>query len=298
MAWEPTEVMGTAWSVFKPHWGPLVGATFVAAFIQGTINNVVSRIVGSATGNPLSDPEQMQRLNNLNMEKVLQQVMIQTAIITVILYPVAAFFRAGVIKLMLNTARGNAPNFGDIFSGASKTLNLTIAMFLKGAIILVGFLLLIVPGIYASLALSQVEFFVVDRNMSPVDAIKASWSATEGQKGNIFLYGIVSFGVMLLGLLACCLGVLVAIPVIELGTAMIFTRITGTPGHGGGNPFAGYGPPGGMPPPPNYGPPGGYGPPPGGGYGQPPGGYGPPPGGGYGPPPGYGPPGGGYGGPR
>jgi hypothetical protein len=128
--------------------------------------------------------------------------------------------------------------------------------------------------------------------------MKASWAATSGQKGKLFLFGLVGVLLIIGGYLACCVGLFVAFPVMMVSMATIYLRLSGQWGGGG----MAYGPPGGYGAPGGYAPPGGYGAPPAGGFGAPPGGgYGPPPGGGggYGPPPGggggYGPPGGGFG---
>ncbi len=227
-SWEATEVMGQAWAIFKVHALVLVGATFVAALIQ----NILSRVVGTVTGAFVEIPASgltpgVGGVSGMETELILK-ILSAAAVGMVIVLPVTAFFRAGIIKLMLSPARGGVPNFGDVFGGASRTLPLLLAMILKGLIVFVGCLLLIIPGIYASFALSQVEYFVVDRQMGPIEAIQASWSATEGQKIGIFIYWLLSLVVAILGLLACCVGVLAAIPVIELGAAIIFTRITGT----------------------------------------------------------------------
>ena len=319
MDWEPTEAAGRAWEIVKAHFWPLVGAFVVVGVIQNVIQNALGQILGAV------DPTALQRVKNMDdVIRIYQDAAVKGGVVAIIMIPIQAFFAVGLKKISLSVARGGAPNFADIFTGGSRILPMVGAMFLKGIAITIGFLFLIVPGIWLALALSQVEYFVVDRNMGPIEAFKASMSATEGQKGKIFLYGLVSIGIGLLGLLACCIGILVAMPVIEVGSAIIFTRLTGTAvspdmfgGYGKGPPMGpyggppGYGPPGGgfggpppggfggPPPGGGYGPPGGGfgGPPPGGGYGPPPGGgYGPPPGGGYGPPGGgYGPPGGGYG---
>jgi hypothetical protein len=185
--------------------------------------------------------------------------------------------------------------------------------------IAIGFLLLIIPGIIVALGLSYATYFVADAGLGPIEALKASWAATNGSKGKLFLFGIVAFFIALAGVIACCIGIIPAVTLTMLAQAMIYVRLSGRGTTSGGfDPYAGGGgfaPQGGYGAPPQggYGGPpagGGYGgPPAGGGYGGPPagGGYGGPPqgGGGYGGPPqgggGYGPPGGGgggYGGPQ
>ncbi|NUO53380.1 MAG: hypothetical protein HOV80_31410 [Polyangiaceae bacterium] len=292
LPWEPGEVLSAAWEIVKVHWPVLIFGPFVGEFIAAMPGQVFSGI-----GVAMDDVQVAQVMNIVG---------------TLIGLAAGAFFNVGITRVFLSAARGEQPRFGDIFSGGNRFLALLGAQLLVGLCILVGFILLIIPGIYASLALSQTNYYVIDKNMGPIEAMQASWRATEGQKGNIFLYGLLSLLVLIAGMIACCVGLFPAGAVVGLGMAIIYTRISGTtgssqfqsyggpPGGGGwqGPPGGGYGPPGGGyggPPGGGYAPPGGgYGPP-GGGYGPPGGGYGGPPGGGYGPGAGYGPPGGGYG---
>ncbi len=267
--WEPGEVLSAAWEIVKVHWPVLIFAPFVGQLIAGVPGQVINGI-GAASGD--------------------QNVQIGMNLVGTLIGLVAgAFFNVGITRVFLSAARGEQPRFGDIFSGGNRFLALLGAQFLVGLCVIVGFLLLIIPGIYAALALSQTNYYVVDKNMGPIEAMQASWRATEGQKGNIFLFGLLSMLVILGGLLACCVGVFPAGAVVGLGAAIVYTRISGSTGSSqfqsyGGPPGGGWqGPPGGYGPGAGYGPPGaGYGPP-GGGYGPPGGGYGPP-GGGYGPP--------------
>ena len=157
------------------------------------------------------------------------------------------------------------------------------------------------------LAISQTTYFIVDKDLSLGDAVRASVEATRGKRGEIFVATLLGGLLLVAGAFACGLGLLVSVPVFMMIFPVIYARLTGQdPAATFGNPGGGYGAgPGwgyGGPPGGGYGGPpgGGSGGPAGGGYGGPPaGGYGGPPGGGYSGPPagGYGPTGGGYGGP-
>jgi uncharacterized membrane protein len=150
--------------------------------------------------------------------------------------------------------------------------------FLRSASIVLGLVLFIVPGVILALGFANAPFFVIDQNLGPIASLKASWQISEGQKGKLLLLALAEIGVTVLGLLACCLGIFVAVPVMMLARAIIYTKMSGTAPTPEAPPGA-YGPGGGYG---FYGPPGGHGP----------AGYGPPGGPGYGPPgpPGYGPP--------
>jgi hypothetical protein len=310
------EVIGQGWDLFKQHWVPLVFTMFLGGII-GQIPGVIPSVMQASGSFKPDDP-----------------ILISVNLVTSLLgFAIGQFFNVGYIKMWLTAIRGGTPQFGDMFSGGSRALPAIGAMFLTLIAFFLGYAACIVPGVIVALGLSFTQFFVVDQNMGPIDAMSASWRVTQGHRGNIFVFGLASVGIILLGLCACIVGVYPAIVVVSLAFAIIYMRLTGQ-AQGGGGPSTyggGYAPPapggfGAAPPAGGFGGPpagGGYGPPPGGGggyggpppgggggYGGPPpagGGYGPPPGGGggYGPPPGggggYGPPpggGGGYGGPQ
>jgi len=80
-------------------------------------------------------------------------------------------------------------------------------------IIFVGFLLLVVPGVIASLGLCFVLYLVIDRGAGPINALQESWRITKGSKWQLFLLFLVFFGLNLLGLLLLVVGILVTFPV-------------------------------------------------------------------------------------
>ena len=124
------------------------------------------------------------------------------------------------------------------------------------------------------------QFFVADADMGPIDAMKASWAATNGHKGKLFLLGLLSIPVMLVGMVACCVGIFATASIVMVAFAIVFVRLSGRGTTSSGYDPGGYGGGGYAPPGGGYPPAGGYGGPPqgGGGYGGPPQG---PQGGGY-----------------
>ena len=60
-----------------------------------------------------------------------------------------------------------------MFSGAGRFLPLLGVLFLTLLAVMLGYALLIVPGIILALGLSFAQFYVVDQKMGPIDALKA-----------------------------------------------------------------------------------------------------------------------------
>ncbi len=261
--WSVGEVMGLGWSLFKQHWGTFVGAGIMSQMFAGIPQQVpnILKTTGIITEN---DPAYWGILGGAALIGQL----------------IASFFQVGMTKIYLTTARGGRPEIGDLFTGGGQFLTMLGANLLMSIIISFGMVMLIIPGIIFGLGLSLTHFFIVDQNLGAVDAMKASWEATKGQKGSIFGFGFLAFFVIILGALACLVGILAAIPTVGLGMTIIYLRISGrgqpqstspaayaatqpygaSAGYGNPSPpYGGYG----APPPPPYGgkPGGGYGPP-------------------------------------
>ncbi len=96
---------------------------------------------------------------------------------------------------------------------------------LAGLIIVIGFLLLVVPGIIAAIGLGFAPYFVIDRASRPVEALKESWRITKGSKGQLFLFGLALIGLNLLGLLALVVGILVSVPVTWLAVTHAYRTL-------------------------------------------------------------------------
>lgn len=104
-------------------------------------------------------------------------------------------------------------------------LNFFVASLMYGVIVLVGFLLLIVPGIIFALMFSQYTFLIAEKGLGPIEALKESRRLTSGQKGRLFIWGFVEFLVLLGGLLLLFVGLVIAIPVIMMAQFYIYTKL-------------------------------------------------------------------------
>ena len=110
----------------------------------------------------------------------------------------------------LLAARGKHFEVRDLFEGFKSYLNVILASILMGAIIFLGILMLIVPGIILACRLAFVPFLVVDRKLTALDAITESWRMTKGYGWTIFGLAFVSFFIFIAGLLCLLVGVVFA----------------------------------------------------------------------------------------
>jgi uncharacterized membrane protein len=140
-----------------------------------------------------------------------------------------AFIGSGITIFCLNVARGRPYVFGDIFTGAPYFVSALIAQIAVTIAVLVGLVLLIVPGVILSLGLSMTMPLIVDRGLGPMEAISESWRITTGHKMNLFVFGLLAIGVLIVGLCACGVGFFLALPLLFIAQAYIYLRLTGQP---------------------------------------------------------------------
>lgn len=110
------------------------------------------------------------------------------------------------------------------FTGFWRYIGASALTFLA---VLAGFILLIIPGIIASLALSLTLYLVIDKGLGPVQSFKQSLALTKGHRWNLFLLTLALVGVNILGFLAFVIGLAVSVPVSMLAMAHAYRILAG-----------------------------------------------------------------------
>ena len=121
-----------------------------------------------------------------------------------LLFPI---FSYGVDWIYLKAIRDQEIDLKEMFIGFNNYVNIVLAHLLATAIIGIGFVFLIIPGIFFACRLVFVPYIVMDRNLDAVKAVEKSWQMTAGHGWKIFYMGVISFFIILLGLIMLIVGV-------------------------------------------------------------------------------------------
>lgn len=100
----------------------------------------------------------------------------------------------------------------DYFKGFEKFGQLLKLNLLIFVVVLLGLLMLVVPGIYFAVSYTFAHFFVWFFDMDPKEAIRLSRKTVSGNFAQIFLLYLVIAGINLLGILAFGVGILITMP--------------------------------------------------------------------------------------
>lgn len=135
---------------------------------------------------------------------------------------------AGLVKAALLIVDGRPVSLQAAFEGWDK-LQLVVASLLVSLATAIGFVLLVIPGIIVAYLMSFSTMFLVDRNLSAIDAIKASIDFTRSRVGDVLVFLLLAIVVVIIGLCLCGVGVLVAGPVALIGGAFTYRVLQGQP---------------------------------------------------------------------
>lgn len=134
--------------------------------------------------------------------------------------------RYGENYLFLQAIRDEEADLKVLFEGfKTKYLNIVLANLIVMALTLIGFMMLIIPGIIVLCRLAFVPYLVMDKNMEAMKAVEKSWQMTRGHGWTIFGMGVMSVFVFLGGLILCFVGVIFSLMWIHAAFASMYQSV-------------------------------------------------------------------------
>lgn len=132
----------------------------------------------------------------------------------------------GYLWVMYLISNGKKATFSNLFDLFERNyINAVLASFLVTCIIVIGFIALIIPGIYFAVKLFFVNILIIDKKMDPIQAIKASWKLTEGYFWNILGLTLMYIPIIIGGLLLLIVGIIPAVAWISASQAVMYNSI-------------------------------------------------------------------------
>jgi len=205
-----------AWELLKENLWPVVGISLLIMVISAVVNQIVGLISGPAVRGMILD----HHISPGRMGIVLATSMVGSPIYTVLM--------AGLFKYYLKLIRSEAPTFGDAFAGFGPlTGQLLLLGLVNGFLTTLGYLLCVVPGLYLSVSWMFALPLVIDRNLPFWDAMELSRKVTAKHfflmLAFLFVIGLLAIS----GVIACCVGLLVTVPLASLSLLYAYEDIFG-----------------------------------------------------------------------
>lgn len=211
------DAIGYGWRKFKENAGVMIAATLIVALgaiVLGILSEVIAPSPNFLTNSGEFDFEVGATIASLIAQTI-------TGTISYILY-------AMMIKGALDVVDGGRFDIGRAF-GALNIVKVLVAGLLVSLGTTIGTLLCILPGVAFSIFAFFTLYFVVDRDIDPIESIGASFTLVGRNLGNGLLTGLLSVLVVLAGALLCLVGLLAAFPIVTLAAAYAYRRFQGQP---------------------------------------------------------------------
>ena len=133
----------------------------------------------------------------------------------------------GAAWVFLKAVRGEVFEVKDMFSTFENIMNVVLAHLLQAALIAIGLVVFLVPGVILACRLAFVRYLVVDAKMEPVAAVKESWRLTRGHAWAIFAMGVLAVPISMAGLMLLGVGIIPAVMWIRASFASMYHAVTG-----------------------------------------------------------------------
>lgn len=148
-------------------------------------------------------------------------------LVTLAAWVIQIIVNIGLIKITLDIFDKGSGDFKDLFSGVQMLGNFILGSLLYSLIIIGGLLLFIIPGIIWGIKYQFFAYLIVDKKLGPVEALKKSGEITKGNKGNLFLLGLLSMLINFGGMLLLVVGLLATIPTTMMAMVYAYRKLMG-----------------------------------------------------------------------
>ncbi len=248
-AWEPTRidaggVLAIAWETYTNQFGILIGASLIwAAILFGmyVVSMVLFQVVTitfvgvAGNGGPA------------NFALFGFGIMALAFFLFILDVAIFLYLESGMALLWLRVARGENAEISNLFGGLRYFWRFLGVALIIGAISFAAYLIAILPmlifqnallglataipvflvSIIVSLRFWPLPFVIVDRDAGIIQALQDCPRATANNSLAVLVLALAGIGVYLLGVLACFIGVLAAVPLIRLFFAVAYCGMTG-----------------------------------------------------------------------
>ena len=200
---EMSKALKKGWEVVKANWKEIVLFTLVAMIVRsvpGAVANWVDRIG------------------------------ILAFLLRAIGWVVGLWVEMRLIQAALSWHKGSMVKVSFLWDDMEKDkqqfIQFMIASVVFGILVMIGMVLLVVPGVILALMMGMYAFLVVEKNMKGIDALKASKELTKGARWQLLGFGLLLLLLNMLGAVALLVGLLVTMPMSMVAGVEVYKQLS------------------------------------------------------------------------
>lgn len=135
-------------------------------------------------------------------------------------------FALAMLSVFFRVVDGHPPEFGQLTERFAHYLNFVATNILYGIAVILGFVLLIIPGIYLSMRLMYALTAVAEKNLDPMEAFRVSGVLTRGIIWKLIGFNIVLGLINICGALLLGVGLLFTVPMTSIALLLVYKKLS------------------------------------------------------------------------
>ncbi|WP_010583915.1 bL32 family ribosomal protein [Schlesneria paludicola] len=214
----PGEVISEAVRIWSKRW-PLLAAAFLlkcvliglpAVVLLGLFAIVQSAFVPNQQGND---------------DVVVGILLGGTLLLTLLTLALTTYLQAGSFVLHLKVARQQPASIGDLFAGGPYWSRMFVCGLLVNLMICLAAIACFIPSLIVQAIFLPYGYILVGENRSSLDCLSRSKELTDGNWGSLLLLVILSIACYYVGMIACYIGLVLTVPLVDLFSAVAYERM-------------------------------------------------------------------------
>lgn len=215
-----------AWQKFARNAVPLLVATLVFGLLLIVLNMLSSQLLQAVSPEASTVTEIGDSLLESTTRAIsgagIAALILSSLVQIVVSGVVASAYYGGLVDI----ANGQPVTVGSFFR-PRNVVSVVIASLIVGILTGIGVVLCILPGLLVTVFTLFSTVAIVDRNLSPIDGIKASIDITKAHFGKVLLAWLMSVALLAVGALLCGVGLLVTAPLAYLFVVYTYRTLSG-----------------------------------------------------------------------
>ncbi len=144
---------------------------------------------------------------------------------SIVLYVLGALMMLGAWNIALRFASGEHAGLADFFVSFRVVASYVIAAFVTSFAVVIGLVLLVVPGILLLVRLQMIPFLILDGRANALGAITGSWQLTRGHTVELLVFDIVLVALNFAGAMLFGIGLLLTMPIAVVALAHVYLQL-------------------------------------------------------------------------
>lgn len=218
------EIINRAWELTKKHFPVFLLLLIMAQIVGGLPNQayygeLINEIIRS------NGDIDHQYLNELQMAAYTSGKSIVLYLIALLL---GSYIGIVTLRLLNDVVQGVKPDMTVAFKESYRNFLFFIGVYwVYVFIIALGMLMCLIPGIYLAVRYMFVPMIAANRrDVAFSEAFSMSWKMTKSHFWQLFLFGIVSIGINIVGFICCCIGILLTSIITYIMYALLYKELS------------------------------------------------------------------------